>query len=141
MALTGYYKYSPKTIDNAKAPYTDKKGQTDCCTIKIYLTDWSAQYDINTSTKTFLMDDDPSIIGMGELYSTNNDSAYVPFTMPIRYRDNRTPSYIVISCAASRYGDYFTGGLGSVLLVDEFSLLYDAGALTETERQLVGYRD
>ena len=34
-------------------------------------------------------------------------------------------TYIVISCAASRYGDYFTGGIGSVLKVDEFSLVYE----------------
>lgn len=141
LALTGYYKYSPKTIDNAKSPYTDKKGQTDCCSIKIYLTDWSGQFDINTSTKQFLQDDDASIIALGELYSSNTDSEYVRFTIPLRYRDNRTPKYIVISGAASRYGDYFTGGLGSVLLLDEFSFVYDAGELTETERELVGYRN
>ncbi len=141
LALTGYYKYSPKAIDNVKDPYKDLKGTSDCCAIKVYLTDWNAQFDINTSTKTFLQDDDPSIIAIGELYSSNNDASYVPFTIPLRYRDNRTPKYIVISGAASRYGDYFTGGLGSVLLLDEFAFIYDAGALTETERELVGYRN
>ena len=31
---------------------------------------------------------------------------------------------MVISCA-SRYGNYFTGGVGSLLYVDEFELVYD----------------
>ena len=42
--------------------------------------------------------------------------------------------------AASRYGDYFTGGKGSVLLLDEFELIYDPAELTEAEREQIGYR-
>ena len=50
------------------------------------------------------------------------------------YRDNsRIPRYIVIAAASSRYGDYFTGGVGSVLLVDEFELIYDPEELTDAE--------
>jgi hypothetical protein len=45
-----------------------------------------------------------------------------------------------MACAASRYGDYFTGGVGSVLKVDEFELIYDPSELTEAERELVNYR-
>ena len=48
---------------------------------------------------------------------------------------------ILIASTSSRLGDYFTGGVGSVLLLDEFSLVYDAGELTETERGTVGYRN
>ena len=39
--------------------------------------------------------------------------------------------------AASRYGDYFTGGKGSVLKLDEFELVYDSDGLTEEEYDLV----
>ena len=42
--------------------------------------------------------------------------------------------------AASRLGDYFTGGKGSTLWLDELSLVYDAGELSEADRQRVGYR-
>ena len=62
------------------------------------------------------------------------------FTLPIQYRDNRQPTYIEIACASSRYGDYFTGGKGSVLLIDEFELIYDPAELTEAEREAIGYR-
>lgn len=125
VALKGYYKYLPKTVDKAKDPHKGQLGQTDQCSIRIWLTDWSSQFTVNTSKNIFLEDDDPSIIALGSLYSDKTDAAYVPFEIPLEYRDGRVPTYIEIACAASRYGDYFTGGLGSVLLIDEFELVYE----------------
>lgn len=141
LALHGYYKYMPQAIDNADDPYKDLKGQMDNCSIKMYLLDWSAKFRINTSKKVFLQDDDPSIIAMCDFTSNVTNAGYVEFTLPLQYRDNRTPSYVVVVGAASRLGDYFTGGKGSTLLLDEFSLIFDAGQLTEEQRSLVGYRD
>ena len=142
IALRGWMKYNPATINKTKAPYTSLSGQIDQCSIKMYLTDWSAQYDISTSDKQFLPEDDPSIIASGALYSNVRNNGYVQFTIPFEYRDlERTPSYIVIMASSCRYADYFTGGEGSTLLVDEFELIYDPAELTEAERQLVGYRE
>ena len=141
VALHGYYKYMPKAIDNAESPYTSRKGEMDACSIKMYLVDWSAKFRINTSNKVFLQDDDPSIIAMCDFTTNVTTSNYVEFTLPLQYRDNRTPSYVVIVGAASRLGDYFTGGKGSTLLLDEFSLVWDAGQLPESDRALVGYRN
>ena len=141
VALHGYYKYSPKAIDNAQSPYSDKKGEMDACSIKMYLCDWSAPFRVNTSTSTFLQDDDPSIIAMCDFTSNVTTNGYVEFTFPLQYRDARTPKYVVIVGAASRLGDYFTGGKGSTLWLDELSLVYDAGQLSEADRQLVGYRN
>ena len=36
---------------------------------------------------------------------------------------------IVIVAAASKYGDFFTGGKGTVLYLDEFSFVYDPAEL------------
>ncbi len=140
LALHGYYKYSPKAIDFAEDPYKSKMGQTDACSIKMYLCDWSAKFRVNTSKKTFLQDDDPSIIAMCDFTSDVATNGYVEFTFPLQYRDARTPKYVVIVGAASRLGDYFTGGKGSTLWLDELSLVYDAGELSEADRQRVGYR-
>ena len=142
VALHGYYKYSPKTIDFAETnPYGVSKGDRDACSIKMYLCDWSAKFRVNTSSKTFLQDDDPSIIAMCDFTSNVTTNGYVEFTFPLQYRDARTPKYVVIVGAASRLGDYFTGGKGSTLWLDELSLVYDAGQLSEADRQLVGYRN
>jgi hypothetical protein len=134
LALKGHYKYAPKTIDMVKDPYKDLKGQGDQCQIQILLTDWPNRFHINTSKKQFVdMENDPNIIAHGSLISGNNDSGYVEFTIPLVYRSLRTPKYIVIVAAASRYGDYFTGGKGSVLKVDEFKLVYNPAELTEEQ--------
>lgn len=142
IALRGYYKYQPQTINKTQAPYQSMSGQTDICSIEVYLVNWSSQFHINTSKKQFLPKDDPSIIAYGALYSDVNDSAYKQFTIPIQYRrTNETPTYVVIACSASRYADYFTGGIGSLLKVDEFELVYDPAQLTATEREVAGYRN
>ena len=141
VALKGYFKYSPAVINKTKDPYTSLEGQTDHCSIKIYLTDWTSMFRINTSTSTFLSDDDSSIIALGDFTTDETTGGYVQFTIPLQYRNSsKMPSMIVIVGAASRLGDYFTGGVGSVLYLDELSLEYDAGNLTESERELVGYR-
>ena len=139
IALRGYYKYSPKTIDYSDGPYTDKNGQIDECQILIFLTDWSTPFRVNTSDAVFVnLDSDPGIIALGQLNSSNTDSEYVKFTIPIVYRDNsRIPTHIVLAAASSRYGDYFTGGVGSVLLIDEFEFVYDPAELTESEYNTV----
>lgn len=141
VALHGYYNYSPKPIDYADSPYTSKKGEMDACSIKMYLCDWSAPFRVNTSTSTFLQDNDPSIIAMCDFTSDVATNGYEEFTLPLQYRDARTPKYVVIVGASSRLGDYFTGGKGSILWLDELLLVYDAGVLSEADRQLVGYRN
>lgn len=134
LALRGYYKYAPKNIDMVKDPYKDLKGQGDQCQIQILLTDWPDRFHINTSKKIFVdFENDEYIIAHGSFVSGNTDSGYVKFTLPLVYRNYRTPKYIVVVAAASRYGDYFTGGKGSVLKVDEFELVYDPSELTDEE--------
>lgn len=138
LALKGYYKYAPKAIDMVKDPYKDLKGQSDECQIQIMLTDWSDRFHINTSKKQFVdFENDKGIIAHGSLISSSADAGYVEFTIPLVYRSTRTPKYIVIVGAASRYGDYFTGGKGSVLKLDEFRLVYDPAELTDEEYKQV----
>lgn len=127
-ALKGYYSYSPKTIDNAKSPHSDKMGQTDKCQILVCLTDWDSPFRINTTTGQFVdFDDDPAIIAYGKMQSDEDTGGeYREFTLPLEYRDKtRRPKYVVIACAASYLGDYFTGGVGSLMYVDEFEFVYE----------------
>lgn len=141
LALKGYYKYTPKTIDKAKDPYLSLKGTTDNCNIRIFITDWEGMFRINSSKMEFVSDDDKGIIALGQLVSEGTDGKYIKFTVPLEYRSKtRKPNFIVITGAASRYGDYSTGAVGSVLLLDEFSLVYDPQELTETEKGQIGYR-
>lgn len=129
MGLKGYYKYLPQLISHAKKPYLDLVGNAmDKCQIQIFITDWDAPFTVNTTTGTFVdFQNDEHIIAYGKLESDETVSEYKEFYIPLEYRDKtRTPKYIVISCCASYLGDYFTGGEGSKLIVDEFELVYDA---------------
>jgi hypothetical protein len=138
LALRGYYKYAPKPVDMAKDPYKGLIGHSDECQIQILLTDWPDRFHINTSKKVFVdFANDKHIIAHGALTSSSADPEYVHFSIPLVYRSDRTPKYIVIVGAASRYGDYFTGGKGSVLKLDEFELIYDPTELTEEEHHKV----
>ena len=72
------------------------------------------------------------------------EESYLRITLPIMKETEMVIFHslylwniVVLSCAASRYGDYFTGGLGSTLYVDEFELIYDPDELTDEEFELV----
>lgn len=128
LALKGFYDYSPKTVDQGS--YNDMSGKTDIGQIQIMLTDWDKPFTINTQDKTFVdVQNDEHIIAYASLDLGQTDG-YQPFTLELEYRDRtRTPKYIVIVAAASKYGDYFTGGVGSTLYLDEFSFVYDPAEL------------
>ena len=139
LALRGWYKYSPATINKVKDLYKDQMGKSDQCQILAFLTDWDSPFRVNTNTKTFVdLDNDPGIIALGQFNTSESSADYIEITIPLVYRSNdRMPGYIVIAGASSRFGDYFTGGIGSVLYLDQFELIYDPAELTEDEYEKV----
>lgn len=126
--LKGYYQYRTADIDYTNSEWTDLKGRPDTCHIYIALTDWTAPYEIRTNpnNRQLFNKDADYVIAYGELLYSGTMDNYAPFEIKLDYRDYfTTPTYIQITCAASKYGDYFTGGNGATLYVDEFELDYD----------------
>ena len=126
--LRGYYQYKTAEIDYANSELSDLKGRPDSCHIYIALTDWTAPYEIRTNpnNRQLFNKDADYIIAYGELVYSGTMEDYESFEIELEYRDKfKKPSYIQITCAASKYGDFFTGGSGAVLYVDEFSLDFD----------------
>lgn len=132
-ALKGYYAYLPKAIDHDDlGKHPDLIGQTDEMQILVMLGDWDEPYEVNTADGVFIdQENDPHIIGYGKLettaatYAEGENPKYVEFTCNITYRDTeRKPKYVIINSCASRYGDDFTGAVGSLLYVDEFEFVY-----------------
>lgn len=124
--LKGYYCYEPKTIDKVKTPWEGLKGRPDRCHIFVYVVDSNTPYRVNTAIGLYLNKDDASVIGYGEkIDSIGTDGAYREFAVDIEYRDHRKAGYCVVVAVASQYADYFTGGIGSVMYVDEFEFVYD----------------
>lgn len=141
LALKGYYNYSPAVIDRTKSPYDSYKGQMDKCQIQILLADWDKPFNVNTTSGRFVdFENDEHIIAYAKYESGEATDGYREFTLPLVYRSHRTPKYIVITCCASYLGDYFTGGVGSTLYVDEFSFEYDLANLSPEQAAQVNYR-
>ena len=123
------YKYTSATIDKiGEDALSYLKGQPDSCHIYIALTDWDQPLEIRTrpSERQLFDKNDSHVIAYAEYISGNSDSQYQQKDLVLDYRyTNRTPKYILVVASASKYGDYFKGGVGSKLLIDNFELIYD----------------
>lgn len=125
------YKYTSATInmigDNV-GDLASLKGQPDMFQIYIALSDRSEPYEIRNDPKNRQLFDpeDDGIIAYGEYTSSETVSTYKQLEIPLEYRaTNRTPKYIIVVASSSKYGDYYIGGVGSKLWLDEMELVYE----------------
>ncbi len=126
--LKGYFQYKTADIDRVATEFEALKGRPDTCHIYVALTDWTAPYQIRTNPKNRQLFDKDSeaVIAYGELVYSGTMENYKEFEIVLDYRDtSRVPTYLQITCASSKYGDYFTGGVGATLYVDQFSFGWD----------------
>ena len=151
-ALKLYCKYVTDKMDIIKgspAGVTLTKEDYDRAEIKFALGDWDyrkyggtseSPVHINTTdSRTFIdYNSDASTIANGGLiihhdgYILNGEAKvqattneWIEYTIPLNYHDiERLPTHIIISCAASQFGDYFTGYSKSKLWIDAVELIY-----------------
>ncbi len=142
--LKGWAKYSPVNVTNDNADYPNlKTGDLDNGIVYIALLDNTVlkedsgkQYPVivKTNPKTqpngreLFNKNDANVVAYGELvfHEATNGDGMVEFEIPLDY--NRTdikPSYIMITASASIGGDYFVGGDGSTLWLDDLELVYE----------------
>ena len=151
-AMKIYCKYTTGKMDIIKgspAGVTLTRDDYDLAEIKVALGDWDyrkyggskdSPVHINTTDPSTFVDfnTDASTIANGSLI-INHDGyvlngaekveaatdGWIEYIIPLDYRTlEKKPTHIVISCAASRYGDYFTGYSNSKLWVDAVELIY-----------------
>ena len=132
-ALRLYYKYTTApmqtvgSITQLPSNIAALVGRPDSCHIYIALSDKSEPYEIRTraSSRQLFDKNDANIIAYGEFVSATTTTTYQQITIPLIYRANRTPNYLVIVCSSSKYGDYYLAGEGSTLWLDEMELVYE----------------
>ena len=153
VALKLYCRYTTSNIDiiGKKMPpgVTLAKEDFDRAQIKVALGTWDyrtyggskdSPVHVNTTDASTFVDfsKDPSTIANGELilhkegYILNGASMvdastweWAEYTIPLNYHNLETlPTHIIVSCAASQYGDYFTGCSSSKLWIDKVELVY-----------------
>lgn len=126
--LRGFFKYRTAPIDYVSTEFASIKGEPDTCTVYVALTDWTAPYQIRTNPRNRNLFDPSAayVIGYGAMQYSGTMDSWREFVIDIKYRDtSKVPTYLQITAATSKYGDYFTGGNGAVLWVDQFSFEWD----------------
>lgn len=120
------YKYFPKVVDvitnnntghKNYAEMLPYKGKNDYCHVWIKLEDWGGAAERPAN---------PVVIAYGQFYTNETVEQYTPAEVTLDYYDRTArPTHLSIVVSSSRFGDYFTGGVGSVLYVDDFELVYE----------------
>lgn len=142
-AMRLWCKYSGGTINRYQdnAPSEVAKGDYDKASLRIALGTWdyktyggdaNSPILVNTTDESTFVDftTDASTIAFGEKIivsdEANSTNVWQQITIPLEYRNlNKYPTHIMISFAASMYGDYFTGCDSSKLWIDAVELLYE----------------
>jgi len=107
-----------------------KYGGTNDSPVHVNTTDASTFVDFYTDESTIANGDliiynDGYMINNGEKV-TATTSGWIEYIIPLDYRQFTTyPTLIVISCATSQFGDYFTGYDGGRLWIDAAELIYE----------------
>lgn len=105
-------------------------GGTADSPVQVNTTEASTFVDYNTDENTIA---NGNLVIYHDGYSVNGAEAqaattseWIEYTIPLIYHTLREwPTHIVISCAASQYGDYFSGCDKSKLWVDKVELVYE----------------
>lgn len=126
--LRGYFKYTTAPISKTNTQFASLMGQPDTCIVWCALTDASAPFECRTNPKNLHLFDPTAsdVIAYGKMQCGQNVPQYIPFEIELEYyATDRVPTYLLVVASSSKYGDYFTGGEGAVMWLDDLELLYD----------------
>jgi len=128
-------------VDSYPSGHVLKEGDWDACRVQLALGVWSSKtyggtktspVQVNTTNTSTFVDytKDPSTLAYVELVltadSSDSHNTWKEYTLKLDYRDVKTmPEYIIISCASSMWGDYFTGYDEAKLWLDSMEFIYD----------------
>lgn len=99
--------------------------------IYVALTDEPIEIRTNPNNRKLFDADDVHVLAYGQITWTDDfgaDNTLERIEIPFKYneRANTTkPLYLIMVASASKYGDYFSGAAGSVIILDDVELVYD----------------
>ncbi len=132
-SLVGWANYRPGRGVSGKGADSNYigVGETDKAQIYVALTTMPREIRTKASNRQLFDPEDASVVAYGELTFDGNfgaDGSLERFEIPLVYKSSAAtlrPLYIVVVCSASKYGDFFSGGEGSTLIIDDFELTYE----------------
>lgn len=126
--LRGYFNYQTAPVNKTNSQFSYLMGRPDTCIVWCALIDSPQPFECRTNPKNLnLFDPEASyVVAYGKMQCGENVPQYIPFEIELEYTaTNRRPTYLLIVASSSKYGDYFTGGDGAVMCLDDMELLYD----------------
>lgn len=130
-ALKVFVNYRPQAADkNGSKGGKLKQGDLDKGQIYVALTTEKVHIDTRYPDTMLWNTDAACVLAYGEKIFAENygpDGSLQELVIPLDYKaaaKTNKPLYLVIVCTASYYGDYFDGGEGSCMYVDDFELVY-----------------
>lgn len=128
--LTGSFTYKSAPISSVgtDAQFQDWKNRPDTANIYILLADWAEPFEVRTNPRNRQLIDfnAPEVIAVGAVQYGESHEEWSKFSIELDYRStSRVPRYVLVVASASKYGDYFVGGDGSLLCIDKLKLEYD----------------
>lgn len=136
--LVVWLKYNSGVVDKVDGiPDNDpvKVGDKDRGQVFIAVGDWDyrkfggtpeSPVQVNTTDRsTFFDPQSEGVIGYGSHILYDSTDGWQRVEIPLEYTStSRKPTHIIVSCASSMLGDYFTGSSESKLWVDGMELIY-----------------
>lgn len=134
-ALKGYVRYEPQAVTDTKLDYV-KEGDLDNGIIYIALVTGDTMDDaefpgwpviVKTKTAQLFNPNGSNVVAYGEKVfdSATPGDGMIEFEIPLNdVNGSLEVKNIVVVASASRYGDYFTGGRGSTMWLDDLELVY-----------------
>lgn len=126
--------YRPAKAVNRKGA-NDKyipEGELDKGQIYIALSDAIKRVDTGDPTTLVTQEKAPDLFLAYGQYTFEDkfgdDNTLQMIDIPFEYYEKAkvvSPKYMIIVCCASKYGDYFSGGDGSEMYVDDFEFIYE----------------
>lgn len=121
--------YRPGKVEK-KGDYL-QVGDVDKGQIYVALSTEPVEVRTKASTRKLFNKDDDCIVAYGQYtfeQAFGPDGGLQELNIPLEYYAKAKtvkPLYLIIVCSASYYGDYFNGGEGSLMYVDDFELVYE----------------
>ncbi len=126
--MTGWAKYHSAPISNTTSGFENLKGTPDKGIVWVALIDSPEPFEIRTnpSNRQLFDPEGDYVVAYGKMEWDADVPEWTRFEIELDYRStSRVPRYLLCTASASWLGDYFTGGNGSVLTIDDFTLHFD----------------
>ena len=110
--------------------YKGTVGSGDKARFFVCMGKWSSYHKIDTNDQSTFFDPSQEslpegpIYGHGDWLNDTSQSDWKKIVIPIKYRSDEKPNYLMVTASASYCGDYMEGNKESRMYIDDIEFVY-----------------